>query len=177
MHPLEVLAFPSFKPHEREWLAGLRAARDPDKSAPHITLVFPGSTLLPQDFVTEVRERAAGVRQIRFKLCSAVVVSDPQVQAFHVFLVPDQGGGAITRLYSRLHAGKLAPIMRTDITYLPHVTVASAHNWAEANKLATQLNARDFSIAGSINELEVHERDGGKLLHIAKIPLKSRGLF
>jgi 2'-5' RNA ligase len=177
MHSLEVLALPSFKPHEREWLQRLRAARDPDKSAPHITLVFPGSLLSPQDFAAEVRERAKGVKQIKFRLCSAVVVSDPQVEAFHVFLVPDQGSGAITRLHNRLHTGKLASIMRTDITFLPHVTVASAHSWADAYKLATQLNAEDFSIAGTIDKLEVHQRDGNKMIHVARIQLEKRGIF
>jgi 2'-5' RNA ligase len=177
MYPLEVIAFPSFRQHEHDWLARLRAARDPDKSAPHITLVFPGSDLPPQEFTAEIRERAKGVKQIHFELCSAVVVADPQVEAFHVFLVPDEGYGALTRLYGRLHAGKLASIMRSDITYLPHVTVASAHSWAEANKLATQLNMQDFSIAGEIDELEVHRRDGNRMIHIGRIHLEKRGIL
>lgn len=177
MWSLEVVALPFFKPDDRKWLRHLRAARDPDKSAPHITLVFPGSGLPWQDFAAEIKERAKAVRQIRFRLCSAVVVPDPQVQAFHVFLVPDQGAGAITRLYSRLHAGKLAAIMRADITYLPHVTVASADNWATAYKLATQLNAKDFSIPGTITGLEVHQRDGNTLRHVVRIPLAKRGFF
>src|SRR5580704_16306041 len=119
MSLLEVVALPIFKSHEREWLERLRAARDPDKSAPHITFVFPGSTMQPYDFAAEAKERAKGVKQIHFQLCSAVVVADPQVQAFHVFLVPDEGCGAMTRLYNRLHEGKLAAILRTDIVYLP----------------------------------------------------------
>jgi len=176
MKSLEVVAHPSFKNHEREWLAGLRASRDPDKSAPRITLVFPGSHLAPQEFAAEIKKRAEGVEKIRFKLCSAVVVRDPQVEAYHVFLVPDEGSGAITRLYNRLHAGKLAPILRSDITYLPHVTVASAENWAAAYQIATRLNAENFSVAGEITELEVHERDL-KVQTIARIPLKKGWLF
>ncbi|MFY9288176.1 MAG: 2'-5' RNA ligase family protein [Alphaproteobacteria bacterium] len=177
MKSLEVVARPSFKHDEREWLAKLRAARDPDKSAPHITLVFPGSDLPAQEFTDEIKKRAKGVKKIAFKLCSAVVVSDPQVEAYHVFLVPDQGCGAITRLYSKLHAGKLAPIMRSDITYLPHVTVASADSWASAYQFATQLNAKDFSVAGEITELEVHERDNRMMRTLATIPLEKASLF
>jgi len=177
MKSLEVIALPSFKQHEREWLARLRTVRDPNKSAPRITLVFPGSDLPPQEFAAEIRQRAKAVRQIHFRLCSAVVVSEPQVQAFHVFLVPDEGCGAITRLYGRLHAGKLASIMRSDITYLPHVTVASANNWAAAYKLATELNEQDFSIAGQINELEIHQRDGICIITVATIPLEKTGIF
>lgn len=177
MKSLEVVALPSFKNHEREWLAKLRAARDPDKSAPRITFIFPGSQLAPLDFMAEIKKRTEGVHKIRFKLCSAVVVPDPQVQAFHVFLVPDQGCGAMTRLYNQLHADKLAPIMRTDIIYLPHVTVASADDWATAYQFATQLNAKNFSVAGEITELEVHQRNDRTVRTIAKIPLKKRGLL
>lgn len=156
--------------------AAARHARSAQKRAAYYA-GFSGSDLPPNDFVDEIRKRAKGVHQIHFQLCSAVVVSEPQVQAFHVFLVPDQGCGAIIRLYGQLHAGKLAPIMRTDITYLPHVTVASADNWTEAYTLATQLNAQDFSVAGEIDELEVHQRDGSVMRTLAKIPLEKRGIF
>jgi 2'-5' RNA ligase len=171
---LEVVAIPVFKKHERQWLAQLRATRDPDKSVPHITLVFPGSALTPQDFTAEIKKQAIDTHMIAFELCSAVVVSDPQVHAFHVFLVPDQGSGAITRLHNKLHAGKLAPIIRTDITYLPHVTVASAGSWEAAHKIANELNAKDFAVAGTITDLEVHHRDG-RTTHRFKVPLKKRG--
>jgi 2'-5' RNA ligase len=155
----------------------LREARAQNSGPPHFTLVFPGSSLEPHEFVREVTAAASGATRVRFCLRSAIVVPDPQVSAYHVFLVPDAGFGSIVRLHDRLHATSLAACLRPDVSYIPHVTVASAHDFATAQKIAASLNSKELSINGRIDELEVHRRDGDVVRCIARVPLAKSGLF
>jgi 2'-5' RNA ligase len=154
-----------------------RQARAQSLGPPHFTLVFPGSALEPLEFAAEIKSRAAGVKRIRFHLRCALVVPDREVQAFHVFLVPDEGFAAIIRLRDRLHEGKLAACLRPEMSYLPHITIASAHDAAEARAIAAKLNAGEISIAGRIDALDVHRRDGEVVRSFLKVPLVKPGLF
>ena len=177
MYSLEVIAVPVFAAADREWLEHIRKARAHSIGPPHFTLVFPGSRILPADYSREVTEAVAGVKRIAFCLRSAMVVPDAQVNCCHVFLVPDEGFGAIVRLHDRLHRGILAENLRTHFTYLPHLTVASVSDPAEARQIAAKLNAEDFAFAGHIDELEIHRRDGETVRCAEKIPLARQGWF
>jgi hypothetical protein len=44
-------------------------------------------------------------------------------------------------------------------------------------KFAAALNAKELSIDGRIDELEVHRRDGNVVRCIARVPLAKSGLF
>src|SRR5271155_3851934 len=104
MNSLEVVATPHFGKEENDWLLRLRGTRAPDNGAPHFPLVFPGSELTPPEFIKQVAAASSGIKRIAFRLCSAIVIPDTQVDSFHVFLVPDEGFGAIVRLHEALHA-------------------------------------------------------------------------
>jgi 2'-5' RNA ligase len=177
MSSLQVVATPSFGKEDYAWLAQLRQTRAKNLGPPRFTLVFPGSNLEPRDFAKAVATAATGVTRIKFCLRSALVVPDTQVSSFHVFLVPDEGFGAITRLYNRLHAGALAPAERDGSAYLPHITVASERDFAAARAFATKLNARDFAVSGRIDELELHQREGDVVKTFSRVPLAKAGLF
>ena len=177
MSSLEVVAAPVFAKRDLDWLMRRREAGAQSLGPPHFSLVFPGSDLEPHEFVAEIKSRAAGVKRIRFHLRCALVVPDRQVQAFHVFLVPEEGFAAIVRLYDRLHAGKLAACVQPEMSYLPHITIASAHEFAEARAIAAKLNAGGISIAGRIDALDVHRRDGDAVRWFPSVPLVKPWLF
>jgi 2'-5' RNA ligase len=177
MNSLQVVAAPSFGKEDHAWLAQLRQARAKNFGPPRFTLVFPGSDLAPRDFVKAVATAAAGITRIKFCLRAALVVPDTQVRSFHVLLAPDEGFGAITRLYNRQHAGALAPAEREGSAYLPHITVASERDFAAARALASKLNAREFAVFGRIDELELHVREGEIVKTFSKVPLAKAGLF
>jgi hypothetical protein len=40
----------------------------------------------------------------------------------YVFLVPDEGSGALSLLHDRLYSGLLASL-RIDLPYVPHITI------------------------------------------------------
>jgi 2'-5' RNA ligase len=176
MSALEVVAKPEFGKAELDWLTHLRQTRAHSPGAPTFTLVFPGAHSV-DDVINQVGTACAVTARIRFRLRSAMIVPEGKMGLFHVFLVPDEGFGAIIRLHERLHTGALKCCLRPDTPYIPHVTVASTEAYDAARQTMALLNAKDLAIAGRIDEIEVHERDSAVPRCIAKVPLKHSGFF
>lgn len=177
MDTLEVIARPHFDRGDAAWLTDIRARRTGNRGPPHFTLIFPGSDLAPAAFVAEVKRRAGPIHRVRFHLRSALVVPEPMVERFHVFLVPDEGFAAILKLHDALHAGSIEKALRPEMPYLPHITVATTADYAEARKLAGSLNNAGVDIGGVIETLIVEQRVGEVIKAIAEVPLNRGGLF
>ena len=129
------------------------------------------------DVVSHVEATCATTPAIKFCLRSAVIVPDLGASRFHIFLVPDEGFGAIIRLHDRLHVGPLAGCLRPETPYIPHLTIASVSDFNAARRIKAKLNGFDLGIDGRIDSLEVHERDAGKAKRIANIPLRHHSFF
>jgi hypothetical protein len=175
MSALEVVAKPEFGKAELDWLTHLRHTRAHSAGAPAFTLVFPGANSV-DEVIKQVQATCASTARIRFCLRSAMIVPEGKMGMYHVFLVPDEGFGAIIRLHERLHTGALACCLRPDAPYIPHLTVASMQAFDAARQTMALLNAKDLAIAGRIDEIEVHKRDSDVPRCVAKVPLK-HGFF
>jgi 2'-5' RNA ligase len=175
MSALEVVARPEFGKAELDWLTHLRQTRAHSVGAPAFTLVFPGAESA-EDVVKHVAETCAVTSRIRFCLRSAMIVPEAQMGLYHVFLVPDEGFGAIIRLHDRLHTGPLARCLHPEMPYIPHLTVASTKEFGAARQTVALLNSKDLAISGRIDEVEVHERDSAEPRCLAKAALK-HGFF
>ena len=176
MSALEVVARPEFGKAELEWLMEWRQIRAQIPGPPTFTLVFPGAESA-EEVIKHVRGIGAATPRIRFCLRAAMIVPEAKTGWFHVFLVPDEGFGAIVRLHERLHGGPLACCWRPDMPYIPHLTVASTRELPHARQTMASLNGKDLAIAGRIDELEVQERDLAEPHCIAHVPLARSGLF
>jgi 2'-5' RNA ligase len=176
MSALEVVARPEFGKTELDWLTHLRHIHAHSPGPPAFTLVFPGAHAV-EEVIKQVQTTCANTARIRFCLRSAMIVPEGKMGLHHVFLVPDEGFGAIIRLHERLHAGPLACCLRPDVPYIPHLTIASMQEFGAARQTMTLLNAKDLAIAGRIDEIEVHERDSAEPRCVAKVPLKHGGFF
>lgn len=176
MSALEVVTKPEFGKSELDWLTHLRQTRAHSAGVPAFTLVFPGADST-SEVVKHVKTICASTVRIRFCLRSAMIVPEHKMGLFHVFLVPDEGFGAIIRLHERLHAGPLACCLRPDTPYIPHLTVASTKEFDAARQTMALLNAKDLAISGRIEELEVHQRDSAVPRCVAKVPLARGGFF
>ena len=174
---LEVIARPRFDKADLDWLTDIRARRTGSRGPPYFTLVFPGAQIEPAAFAALIRAQAHTVPRIRFHLRSALVAAEHSVHRFHVFLVPDEGFGAILKLHDALHAGAVEACLRPEAPYLPHITVATAADFTAARKIAAQLNARGVDIGGVIESLEVERRVGEVTKILAEIPLARSGWF
>ena len=177
MESLEVIARPHFDKADLAWLTDIRSRRASSRGAPYFTLVFSGVDLAPTSFADAIRAHVEGVHPIRFRLRSALVAPEPTVGRFHVFLIPDEGFGAILKLHDALHTGPIAAALRTDTPYLPHITVATTTDHAAARKLAQALNQGGVDIHGHIDALQVERRTGEVIKPVADIPLSKAGWF
>lgn len=172
METLEVIARPHFGKDDLAWLTDIRSRRAGNRGAPYFTLVFSGAEMTPAAFTRHVQLRVEEAQHIRFRLRSALVVPEPTVDRFHVFLIPDEGFAAILRLHDLIHVGPLEKALRPDMPYLPHITVATSADRIAMRKVAQALNQRGLDITGHIEALEVERRDGEVIRKVADIPLR-----
>lgn len=177
MESLEVIARPHFDKADLAWLTDIRSRRAGSRGAPYFTLVFGNIDMEPVAFATAIRARAKTIHAIRFRLRSALVVPEQIVRRFHVFLIPDEGFGAILKLHDALHAGPLSTALRQDSPYLPHITVATTSDHGVARDLALSLNKSDIDIRGHIDALQVERRAGEVIKQVAEVPLSKAGWF
>jgi 2'-5' RNA ligase len=177
MDSLEVVARPQFDKTDLAWLTEIRSRRTGNPGPPYFTLVFPGADLAPAEFAALVRARVAAIPRIRFHLRSALVVPEATVRRFHVFLVPDEGFGAILKLHEAIHSGPLEGALRPDTPYIPHITVATSADYTAARKVAASLNAHGIDIPGVIDRLQVEHRLGETIKPLADIHLAKTGWF
>jgi 2'-5' RNA ligase len=170
---LLVLSYPDVAPEDMAWIEGIRAEHHPRQAAiaAHVTLVFPVAIVDPPVLIEEVRRQVAGSPLIPFTLRCAVPFRDQASGATDVFLVPDEGFGAIVRLHDRLYAGLLAPALRLDLPFVPHLTVAHLADPVAAKLLADRLNDESFAIPGTLSSVDVVQRDGADVQTLASVPL------
>jgi 2'-5' RNA ligase len=101
-----------------------RARHDPLAAAlpPHVTLVFPFASSLGAIQV------AAHVRRVTARW-PALPVRFEGLSHFHadwVYLRVGRGHAAAVELHDRLYRGALAPFLRRDLPYEPHLTIGRA---------------------------------------------------
>jgi 2'-5' RNA ligase len=177
MSTLEIVARPVFGKAELEWLTRLRAVHAKSPGPPEFTLVFPGAAERDDDVVAHAEAIGAATPRIHFVLRSAVIVPESGAGTYHVFLVPEEGFGAIIRLHDRLHVGPLAGFLRPEQPYIPHLTVVTVRDFERARHTKAQLNARDLAVSGRIDAIELRRRDGVSARRVATVALGRHGLF
>jgi 2'-5' RNA ligase len=175
--PLLVLAYPEFASEDGVWIEMIRAAHDPahERVRAHFTLVYPlpdtPEQLGVEGVTALIQAVAVEFAPIRFVLRSAIPFNDLLGPDTNVFLMPDEGFGALVRLHDRLYSGPLAGALRLDLPTVPHITVARLRSPQAAKRLADTLNGRDIAIAGTIAALYLVTHDGGTVRTITRVPL------
>lgn len=170
---LLVVAYPELAAADLAWIEAIRAEHDPHATVirAHLTLVFPLTGLPEATLVARVRDVAARTTAFAVELGAASVVKDVLGGQTHVFLVPDGGNGDLIRLHDRLYAGPLAPYLRLDVPFIPHLTVKAAPDPAACKALADDLNERGFLVRGAVSALDVVRYEGGRVATVARVPL------
>ncbi len=155
-----VAAFPDLGSHAK-WIEEFRGRHDRVAKfvAPHITLVFPTSSLPQEQLRTEVLKLCKQVDPFRVTLRSAMVMPENLIteKRAHIFLVPDEGLGKILRLHDHLYSELLKTELRLDIPFVPHLTVGSGIELFDAKKLADHLNAKNFEITFNLDKISIVE--------------------
>jgi hypothetical protein len=139
--------------------------------APHFTLVFGLAGMNECDYLGHVENIAAKAEPIPFHCRYAMLGADDSDDTAYVFLVPDEGNSAIALLHDRLYTGLLAPHLRLDLEYVPHMTVGACGDRGEAKALCDALNSQGVSIAGRLKAVTVAALEDGRIGNIAAFRL------
>jgi hypothetical protein len=85
--------------------------------------------------------------------------------------VPDEGYSEIVKLHDKLYDGPLAPELRLDIPFIPHIGIGNAIDPFACKKLADELNRKAFEIDGRIETLDVTWYEENKVETLERIEL------
>jgi hypothetical protein len=155
---LLVLAYPKLCAKDFDFIQMVRSKEDSlyySVVDPHFTIVFPVDKIAPDVFVKHVRELSRRSPKFSFVLRCAVLDKDAFNDYTHVFLVPDEGYSLIIKLHDLLYTGPLAPELRLDLPFIPHIGVANALDPSHCKKVADSLNASSLAMAGTVEELRI----------------------
>lgn len=170
---LVVVSYPNISLDDLSLIQSVRAEHDRYYRviAPHFTFVFPVYGIEQSAFVEHVKRQAEGVRKIPFVVRCAMVVMESGAAITHVFLVPDEGYSDIVKLHDRLYRSMLAPELRLDIAFIPHIGVGNATDPQACKDLADDLNQREPAIRGTVDSLDVASYEGDGVTTIERIEL------
>jgi 2'-5' RNA ligase len=155
---LYTVAFPELSAAARAQIDAIRTRHDTRNARiipPHFTLVFACSALDERDYLDHVRAIAGRTPRVPFICRTARLGPAGDSAAALVFIVPDEGFSRIALLHASLYEGPLAPHLRHDPPYVPHITIGSFDMHAEAEDLCKQSNAQGMMIEGTLDALSV----------------------
>jgi 2'-5' RNA ligase len=152
-----IVAFPALPP---EPIDMLRRRYDPlaGRVPPHITLVFPFESALPDDVLR--RHVAAAVCgctpfPVRF---AGITGSEGE----YLFLNVKRGNDALIALHDRLYSGALREHRSLAHTYLPHLTVGRLADRASFRQALADVSSLNVSVESAVTAVTVYrlEPDG-----------------
>jgi 2'-5' RNA ligase len=117
-------------------IEAFRARNDPQAAAiaAHVTLVFPfATTLTSLQVAAHARRTVAQWPRLPVRIEGVATIAGEWV-----VLALTQGAAAVTELHDRLYRGPLAPFLRREFDYTPHLTIGRA---ADAAALAAMAPA------------------------------------
>lgn len=171
---LLAVSYPDLQAEDFEWIQRLRAEYDKAHHQiirPHFTLVHPVERLDRGRFIDHVRPIVEKTTVIRFAISRALAVPTPTGGECYVFLLPDEGYGDIVSLHDNLYTGPLADELNPDYPFTPHITVGVSNNREVCEKLADDLNENAFSIAGTIQSIDIIDYENNRIEPIAAVTL------
>lgn len=173
MMTLAIVAYPRIEDADRRWIDAVRAKHDPQASRidVHFTLVFPVD-VSPNAVLAEALAVARTTEPIAFDFRCAEAVREPIGGGGHVFLVPHEGRDAIISLHDRLYAGILRPHLRTDLPFVPHMTIAANPDIRRCEELAQTLNANGRPVRGMLSSIELVEVGAARVRSVMAFALR-----
>ncbi|KAF0182165.1 MAG: hypothetical protein FD160_1385 [Caulobacteraceae bacterium] len=157
---------------DRKWIEGIRRDHDPQRAIidAHFTHVFPFAFSSTAEVISHAATIAASTDVVTFQLSKAAAVRDATAPRSLVFLLPTEGELEIRRLHDRLYSGVLAPMLRADIPFVSHVTVAAFDRNDEAERMARELEP--FNTQGKLTAMDLLEFDGATVTELHRFQFR-----
>lgn len=169
---LAIVAYPRLDEDDRQRIESFRARCDPQASriALHFTLVFPVD-VVADALKPEIGAVAWSSEPIGFAIRRTDVVPDPFSDRSNIFLVPDEGSSQIATLHDRLYAGALRPYLRSDIPFVPHITVGATRDARLAERWAEALHVHSRVVVGTVAGIDLVDVNEHRVQSIARYSL------
>lgn len=169
-----VVLYPEFKQSDFKWIQNYRGQYDRQFSLvkPHFTLVFAIQDFDKEQLLSEVKQKVADVEAFDFELKVATVNQDDSGEYYHEFLVPDTGYSNIVKLHDKLYSDLLAPRLRLDVDFIPHISIGDSKDAQISKRRVDDLNSQNISIHGHINSVDIIEYVDGAINTVEKIQLQ-----
>ena len=168
---LYVVSFPSYRnPEDERCVSTWRqrfCAPHAETVDGHFTLVFGTDALSRDDLMAHVSAIAARTPPFHVALATSLIWPDDG--GYLLFGVPEQGLSTIAGLHDVLYKGQLEPELRTDLPYLPHMTLGCSTMRADAVKQQEEIQ-KALPIVMDIGALELIDTSEG-VARVASIPL------
>jgi 2'-5' RNA ligase len=177
MRKLFTLAYPRLSEKDTKFIEEFRRRHDGHHELvrAHFTMVFGRSEVDERAYLEHVREVARLSRPTSFVCRYAMLGADDEAERAYVFLVPDEGYSAISRLHDVLYRREMASFLRLDIPFVPHITLGSSADRAAMKTCCDELNEAALAIHGSVEALTVAALEYGSLVDVASFSFKSGG--
>jgi len=168
-----VLIYPKIDSVDYDFIQNIRLEHDKQYSMadPHFTVVFPMQQPTGPWLINHTRDKLRSVKKFSLLLTKAVVYHNQFSNQFEIFLLSDESDDNMIKMHDMLYEGELASELRSDIPYVPHVTIASNESREEMDKLAASINQKDLSIECAVEEVTICSYDGKKVKTIESISL------
>ena len=108
---------------DTQLIDALRQKYDPQAGllAPHITMMFPvPSSIDESSLVSHLEQLLSTCPPFPIRMAGLEQSAD-----HYLFLVLQEGRAEVIHLHDRIYTGVLAPYLRTDLPYVPHVTLGA----------------------------------------------------
>jgi hypothetical protein len=171
---LAIVNYPTLSPDDYSWIQSVRAEHDRlyyHVIEPHISLVFPTDMIVESVLLDHARRHAAAHPAFEAVFRCAVLGDLDFQDHAHAFLVPDEGFSKIVHLHDKLYTGPLAPELRLDLPFLPHIGIANTPTPKACKSVVDRLNAMQFVIRARIESFHVIGFDGKQVWTIDRFPL------
>jgi 2'-5' RNA ligase len=123
---------------------------------PHITIMFPvPESVGKEPLVSHIEGVLRGWQPFSIRLKGLLQSGDN-----HLFLLLAEGSPDIVRLHAELYTDVLAPYLREDIPFVPHVTLgAFGENAAQCARVLSEAEVLKLDYLSKVDRLDLLEVD------------------
>ncbi|CAB3898281.1 2'-5' RNA ligase family protein [Achromobacter anxifer] len=171
MKKLFTLAYPALSVADSEFIEVFRRQHDGQHPLvkAHFTLAFGCAGIDELAYQQHLEEVARAHAPIGFTCRYAMLGAD--AAHAYAYLVPDEGHSGLSRLHDALYRQVLAPTLRLDLPYVPHITIGSSTNRALMKSLCDELNQGGLDIRGTVDRLTMAALENGVLTDLTSARL------
>ena len=170
---LFTLSHPRFSEASEVWLTDVYRPRYPGLT-PHFTLLFGQSAIGLSAYSAHVRAVARSCASFDFECRKVAPAADLFGPEGHVFLVPDRGEAEVAALHGALYGGVMAPFLREDVAFTPHITLMTLRDLSLATECCDRIGSAPIRVQGSVDTVSIVLKQGDVVEILETIELRSK---